>query len=298
MYRETVPSRQLSAWIGAALCPTAVQLAATTGWRWTLICGVLCWAAIGLVWKWGSYGRWVSIGAYILLVIFTGQIIKESATVWTGNSYPWIPLVLLALALWAALKGGSAAARVGCVLFWAVLIMYPVVFGAAIRDVDWQRSIKDGEINWQIPVLLLLPALGKVLLRKEQPYPFRMIIPICLAVIGTLLTVGMGCESLYEMIRSIDLFGAVKHFEAVVCAGATLGWFSVLSYCLSVCGGLGAGRPSVITAALVISAWMLCDVHIQYNILLILGAIFWVFLPLLTQVIDGEKNMKKSEISS
>lgn len=180
----------------------------------------------------------------------------------------------------------------GCVLFWVVLIVYPVVFGAALRDVDWKRAISGGDMLPSIPLLFLLPVLGKILLKTKPSCPVRLVLPICFALIGTLLTMGLRCESFYEMIRSIDLFGAIKRFEAIICAGATIGWFSLLSFCLTVCGALGAGKPSVIMGALVIGAWMLCDMHIQYNILLLLGAIFWVFLPLLTQGVDYEKNMK------
>lgn len=293
MYRETLPPRQLGVWL-ASISPVAIQLAAAEGWRSAAITSGICILAVWAIWQWGSFGRWISVGAYILLTIVVGQFLRESAVMWSGNSDPWVPLLLLGLALWSALKGASAAARVGCVLFWAMLMIYPLVFGAALRDLNWEWAIAEGRSSGgQLAVLLLLPGLGKILQKKGRT-PGAGVLPYILGVIGTILTLGLRCDNFYELSKSIDLFGAVKHFEAVVFSAATVGWFLLLSYCLSLCGGLGEGRPSVIMGALVMAAWMLCDMHIQYNILIIFGTIFWVLLPILAQVVGTQKKMKKS----
>lgn len=296
MYHDTLSSRQLGAWIGAALCPVAVQLAANMGCRVVAVTGAVCALVAWLVWKWGRFGRWTSIGAYLFLIIYVGQLLRESAAVWRGNSYPWVPLMLLTLALWSSLKGAAAAARVGAVVFLGILIIYPAAFGAALREVNWSWAMEK-EVVWgyQLFGLLLLPTLTKSLCKDDGVPATGWLLACGLALVGTVLTLGMRAGSINEMINNISIFGTLKHFEALICAGATLGWFSLLSLTLSCCGHLGAGKPSVVMAALVIAAWMLCDMHIQYNILFAFGAIFWVFVPLLTQVIDKQKNTKKSE---
>ena len=107
----------------------------------------------------------------------------------------------------------------------------------------------------------------------------------------------------YEMVRSIDLLGTVKHFEALICATATLGWFGLLSFVLSVCGAVGEmlhgnGRVFTVCGAIGVAVGMLCKIHIPQVILLASGAVFWVFLPILTQGIDARKKRKKSQIPS
>lgn len=298
MYCETVSSKQLRMWLAAALIPVAFQLAASSGWRNVLICGIVCTIAVWTVWKWGSFGRWASVGAYLLLVIVMGQLAKESATVWTGNSYPWVPLVLLGLALWSALKGALAAARVGCVLFWGVLLIYLLTCGAAVSDVNWKWSIaNEGNLDGRLALLLLLPALGVVVLKDKCASVKGLVLPVAFALSGTLLTSGYLVGSALEMTRSVSLLGTLKRFEAIVCAGASLGWFLLMNYSLVLCGFLGQGKAAIIMGMVVIAGWMLCDVHIQYNILLLFGGIFWVLIPILTQIMDTRKKMKKSEIT-
>lgn len=306
MYRETVPSRQLGAWIAAALCPVAVQLAASKAWSVVAVTAAVCAMACWAVWRWGRFGRWTAIPAYLLLIVFMGQLLKESSAVWKGNSYPAVPLMLLALALWSAWKGASAAARVGCVLFWVVLIVYPVVFGAALQDVRWKWAMQGGrDLDFLLASLLLLPALGKLLLRKDQRPGRRLLLPGIFAVIGSLLTRGILSGQteggFYQMVRSIDLLGVVKHFDALVSAGATLGWFALLSYCLTICAGAGetvsgAGRTTAVMGAAAAAVWMLCDMHIAAGDLLLLAAVSWVVLPLLAQGIESVKKKRKCQI--
>lgn len=294
MYRETVPSRQLGAWLAAGLCPVAVQFAAPMEWTKVAAATVVCLTAVWIVWRWGSFERWTAIPACVLLVIYTGQILKESASVWIGNSYPAVPLMLLGLALWSSLKGASASARVGAVLFWVVVIIYPIVFGAAIRDVHWQWVGHGEALKAELVLLLLIPSLGKMMLKGESGIK-RLVLPGIFASVASLLTVGiLSRGDFYEMVRSIDLLGVVKHFEALISAGAMLGWFAMLNYILTVCAGTGdatgRGRVYAVVASLGVALWMLCDLHISFGILLAFGAVFWVLTPVLTQGIATIKN--------
>ena len=286
MYRDAVTPKQLTAWLAAAQIPVAVQLAAGhVTWAVALGAGA-CFLATLAVWNWGNLRGWLSIPAYLLLIIYVGQLLRESAEAWTGNSYPAVPLILLALALWSALKGAAAAARVGCVLFWAVLLVYPTVLWEKVRD--GIPSANPQYINVSLYLLLLLPTMGKSLRKKEEGAVWKLSLPGILAIVGAILA---GNTDFYEMVRGMDFMGTVQHFDALISATATLGWFALLSYSLSLCGALGQGKGSVIMGALAITGWMLCDMHISYPILLIMGSIFWVFLPLLTQGIEREKNL-------
>lgn len=188
-------------------------------------------------------------------------------------------------------------------LFWVVLIIYPLVCGAAIRDVRWEW-IRFGEgISWELCLLLLLPATGKILMKDKAGGTVPIILVVLTALSGLLTSGILGSaqgEGFYEMVRAIDLLGVVKHFEALISAAATLGWFVFLNIILTVSGGAGEmfgknGRVFAIGGSVVIAVGMLCNIHISTGVLAITGAIFWVLLPVLTQGIEQIKKAKKRE---
>lgn len=305
MYRETLPEKQMAAWLAAA-SPVVIQFAADSQWWPVALIAVVALVAVRLVWKWGSCSRWTVIPSCVLLIIYVGQILQASAEIWPGNSYPAVPLFLLGLALWSAWKGASAAARAGCVLFWLVLIVYPAVFGAALQDVRWEWvEPKEGAADGNVLLLLLLPVLSGILLKKGTGSSKKLLLPSLFAVVCSILTAGILSrpeeDGFYQMVRSIDLLGVVKHFEALISATATVGWFALLSWTLSICGGAGEliagkGKTFVIAGAVGAAIWMLCELHIHIEILAVSTAVFWVLVPILAQGLERVKKLKKSKI--
>lgn len=308
MFREKIPSRQLSAWLFAGLTPVLIQLLSGSSWAWIGIAGLISVLINCFVWRteWEPK-RWQSALILLYIIIVLGQLVSRAAGSWpVGNSYPAVPLILLALAAWSAQKGPSAAARVGAVLFWFVLIMYLVAFGAGIKDIElkWLKP------DWQIPdamglLLLLTPAGAVCLLRSDEKWGARLILPAILTLCAALITVGVLSPAVaaklenpfYEMSRSIHLAGVARRFEALISAGMTVGWFALVNLFLTICGTLfgqileGWGRTGVWICAIAAATWMLCGLHISECILLIVGAVFWVAMPILTQ---GLGKIKKS----
>jgi len=304
LYRETVTSKQMGGWFATAFCPVAVQLAAGRSLSTVVVAGVLSLLAACAVWRWGRFGRWTSVPALLLLIASAGQLLEGAAQVWPGNSYPAVPLILLALAVWGAMKGAQAAARVGCVLFWGVIISYLLVFGAALGDVRWEWTGKATSSGKEFVVLVMLFPLGRVVLR-ERKCDWRLALPAGAAVAGNVLTAGVlgigATLGFYEMVKSIDLLGTLKHFEALIYAGATLGWYGLCSWLLSISGGLGEmiggnGRWCPAVTAGGITIWMLLKLHIGVGLLVVLTAVFWVLIPILAQALESVKKLKKSKI--
>lgn len=307
MFRETIPARQLSAWLFAAMTPVLIQFLGGTPWLWVEIAGVVSIGAVWSVWRWGIgvQRRWLSLLQVVIIIIVLSQLAGESAQSWpVGNSYPAIPLFLLALAAWSAQKGPSAAARVGTVLFWAVLLIYLLVFGAGVKEIELEWLMpRWSEPNWMGLLLLLTPAVAVHLLRHDEKWGVRLMLPKIFALCAAAITAGVLSpivaertnNAFYEMSRSLNLLGVAKRFEAFISAGMTVGWFALMSLYLSICGKLserlhaGWGRTGVWTASIVAAVLMLCDLHIKDWILLILVTIFWVLIPVLTQGIEQEK---------
>ncbi|MBQ9762219.1 MAG: hypothetical protein IJV82_03980 [Oscillospiraceae bacterium] len=295
MYSEKIPARQLSAWLFTALTPVLIQY--TSGsWTWTLMAGALAAVAGWLSWRFGRGG----LAGGIVLLIVVGSMMKDAARCWPGDNYPAVPLILLALAAWSAWKGPSAAARTACVLFWAVLLIYIVVFASGVQGVElrWLKPRRP-EPNWPLLLLLLVPSSSIPLLNKEGRWGIRLLLPILFAVAASMIVAGVLSPGLarelerpfYEMSRSLDLFGVAKRFEAVISAAMTVGWFCLMSLSLSLIAGGVKRWPkgAIVVAALAMAGWMLCDLHISGGILLLLATVFWVAFPILAQGIDFQK---------
>lgn len=306
MFREKIPARQLSAWLFTGLTPVTIQILGGSSWTWVGIAGIAGGAAAFCVWRSGwEPKRWQCPLLILYIIIVVGQLVSGAAGSWpAGDSYPAVPLILLALAAWSAQKGPSAAARVGAVLFWFILIMYLAVFGAGAKDVrvEWLKP------QWAMPdgtglLLFLVPSVAVCLLRRGEKWGPRLILPAVFTFCAVLITAGVLSPAVagkvegafYEMSRSINLAGVARRFEALISAGMTVGWFALLSFFLTVCGALvqrfleGWGKAGVWISALSAAVWMLCGLHISGWFLLIAGAVFWVAMPILTQGLEKRK---------
>lgn len=306
MFREKIPSRQLSAWLSAALIPVLIQTMAGMPWVWLALVCIISGAAVWAVWRWGArtYPNWLSAAQMIFLAILLGKLMEEVGRSWPTGHQTAVPLIVLAVAVWSALKGPSAAARVGCVLFWFIIVVYLVVFGAGVKDVDadWLKP-RSGSVAWIGVVLTFLPGAASVLLQPGQRWGVRLLLPVVFALAGSLITVGVlspevaeaSNDPFYELGRSLNLLGIAKRFEAVISAAITVGWFALMTLLLSLCGTLfeqikmGGGRIGVWFGAILSAALMLCGLHIPMVLIVGLAAVFWVILPLLTQGMDFQK---------
>lgn len=306
MYRKALPAKQLAAWAFVAMVPTAIATFGGGSWLWVLVVAVVSLILGRSVWRWGTVSRLFAPLQIIFLVMVIGELSKGAAASWPGESYPAVPLMLIALAAWSAWKGASAAARVGTVLYWLVLIVYTAVGLSAVKEV---------EAAWLLPrwaykddagaLILLTPALALPLLKDGTRWQGRIHLAMAFVVAASLLTVGIlspGVASqleapFYQTTKGLELGGVVKHFEAVISAATTVGWFSLISLYLAVCGCLcetlseGWGRKGTLLCAAAAATWLLYGSHISGMFLAMLAAVFWVWVPISTQLVERRKKM-------
>ena len=306
MYNHKLPHSQLTAWLAAALIPTVIQLTSGASWLSVLLACVLSLLCIWIRWAFGTElkGKLLIILQWTLLTAVLATTCQASTQSWPRGSHPAVGMILLVLALWSVWKGTSASARVGCVLFWFVLLLYLVLFGAGVKDVrlEWLVPSK-GDVDAFGCILLLTPAAAAIHLdKKESPKP-RMLLIGAFCTLAAVVTAGVLSprvaagkdNAFYEMTRSLNLLGQARRFEAVLSAGMTAGWFSLLCLYLTLCAYLaeklrpGIGKLGSTAAALAAGIVLLCDLHIPGGILLILSAVFWVLLPLLAQGLVRKK---------
>ena len=305
MFREEIPARQLAAWLCAAMIPVLVQLLAGVSWVWVLLAGLMSVLVVWIVWRSGAreYPKWLWASQLLFTIVLLGQLLEKTGESWPTGHQIVVPLILLAVAAWSVLKGPSAAARVGGVLFWFIIIMYLAVFGAGVREVEleWLKPELSG-VSWLGFALLLLPAGATALRRPGEKWGVRLVLPAVFALAASLITIGVLSplaagkgNAFYELSRSLNLLGIARRFEAVVSAAMTVGWFALISMLLTFCGKHfeklfdGHGKVGVFVGAALSGAWALCGLHIKPWIVCVCAAVFWVLPPLLAQGIDARK---------
>lgn len=319
MYDREIPHRQLTAWLAAALIPTAIQLTAGSSWVKVLLVGVIALMLVWLRWALGAEprGKLLVIGQFLLLTVVLGTACQASVQSWPKGGHPVTAIILLVLALWSVRKGISAAARVGCVLFWFVLGLYLVLLGAGVKDMELRwliptefaarkeglRTVTGADVNGFGCVLLLTPAAAAIHLNRRENIKPRLLMIGVFTTVAAVVTAGVLSpqvsaereNAFYEMTRSLNLLGQARRFEAVLSAGMTAAWFTLLSLYLSLCFRLaenihpGWGNRGSLAAATGAAVILLCELHIPGLLLLLFTAVFWVLIPLLTQGLGLEK---------
>lgn len=306
MYTHKIPNQQLTAWLVAAIVPAAIQLTAGASWLSVLLAAAVCLLCVCLRWSWGTElkGKLFVFLQWALIVAVLAAVSQLSVQSWPRGGHKAVAVILLALALWAAWKGPSASARVGSVLFWFVLGLYLVLLGAGIKEIEPRWLIpQKGDVSSLSCILLLTPAAAAIHLNKRERCKPRLLLIAALCTAAALVTAGVlspqvasGKENaFYEMTRSLNLLGQARRFEAVLSAGMTAGWFTLMSLYLSLCARLaetfrpGWGRRGAAAAAVLAAVSALYELPIPGFLLLILTAVFWVALPLLAQVMDRIK---------
>lgn len=297
MENRNISGRQLGAWLLCALSAPLAQMAGGTPWVVVLVTGVVCLAA-----SWYANRTKLQPGKLICALEFAwipcvlGAAFRWIVGSWpSGDVYPAIPLVLLALAAACASGGEGKAAGAGSVLFWLTALIYSAVVIAGIGEVEpamLRPDINTG--SWELAAVFLIPAaagLAPGMRRKLQPISL-----VAMAVFSTVISiliagsvspaVAQSVESpLYQWVRGLGLFGTLERFEALVAVALTMGWFAALSYLLCVAGSLaewlkpGWFKTGVWICAGVSAAGIFLDQWIGGAPLAIGSVILWIALP-------------------
>lgn len=289
--------KQVSRWLIAAIVPTLIMVSAGESWIWLLAVTGISGAAAALG---GPAGRWGSILQWGGAIVALGILLPYAKQCWPTDPHPAVPLIMLMLATWSAGKGMRAAAGVGCVLFWFIIIMYGGILIAMVPEVQVRGMLPEAtDGSWTAVLLLLIPAVPLAEGTSKNGWVPGVIAAAASAVTAGVLSgaVSAGMEnSFYEAVRSLK-----ARLEPILGAAATAGWFLLLGVLLTASGECAARihrkirLPGILTAAVAAAVMLLCGLHIPSVIGVVIAAISWVILPLGTQLLGGRKKMKKSE---
>lgn len=299
---------QLAAWIFAGVSAPAAQIVGGMAWQTVLLIGVLC---LGTCWCISQINivlpRWLSIIEYIWLICVLGSIAAWTAESWSsGDVYPWVPLILLALGCVSALRSMENAARAGSVLFWLVLLVYAVVIAAGLGTAERiELSYQAGGVDERLIVTLLIPSLA-VFCKKRgagiTAYGLAGVLGVAV-LLSLLITSSLSLPvavntvmPLHKWVQGLSLAGTVQRFEAIVSMALNMGWFALLGYLVSVEGNIasmardGVYSKGCVTSAVGAGILVAAKKGIE-PVMLVLGClILWVIVPMILVLIEKKKN--------
>ncbi len=271
-----------------------------------LVCGILCFLVLRGTAK---PGKWLSLFQIISTTVCLGSIAGKSASCWDHTAdLPIIPWTLLVIAAFATGKGGDRARRAGSVLLWFVLPVIGITLLAGVGELNISAvRTMEGLPAWGLVPLFLLPCLHYFSADRETRIMGKGIWGLgILAVIATFwMDAVLGGQvaahlenAFYEYSKGITIFGIAERFEALVGCALTVGWFGLFSYLLGItfASGERLGKDSGVPMVWICAASagiLMWKMHIPVEIAAVLSLISWVFLPVLTQIIDRVKNVNK-----
>ncbi|MGN0977532.1 MAG: hypothetical protein ACI4PH_05700 [Faecousia sp.] len=301
MSHKEITEKQASAWLGAALAAPLAQTASGCSWSAVLLMGGAC---LLINWAIGKYpaekSRWLTILQGIWNCIVISEILHWSAYCWPdpGSTYV-VLLILLLLGAWAASRR-ERAARTGCVLLWPMLLLLGAVLLSGIPEVEWKHLMP----VWQMPdacliTVALIPALysgrgGKTSGRLLWGVAiFAVVTAMVTAGVLSLTVSGKEQAPIYELSRSLSLFGVGKRLESLIAAAMTMGYYVTVTYLLSAGGNTGGEKRSVWIMAAFSGLLLVGGVRIDSRLLALGTILFWVVLPAVSGLRKNFKKMKK-----
>lgn len=292
MLSEKLSGKQMVLWMASAMSAPLAIYTGKTSWEWTLVTGVVCIGASLVVLRYGSsdFGKLLRMGQLILLSIVAGIFSREISACW-GEESVSMPLVLLVLAALSAGNGAQNAGRVCCCAAWVTAIIYALVLGIGVKNIEWIRLTEMGYCHEMLILAFLVPAVWLLLPAQRSKGVFLVGMIIFGAVVsilcfGTLSARGVVDAQLpiYQYSKSLTMLGIAERFEAAASVALTLGLFCTLSLLLS------AAEEMVKHGAVIGAVIAAINVPISTEIVTILAGFAWIILPM---IISANKVKKR-----
>ena len=298
MSHKEITEKQESAWLAAAMIAPLAQTASGCTWPAVLLLGGAC---LLICWALGKYSAessgWLNILQGIWNCVVISEILHWSVYCWPDQRSAYaVPLTLLLLAAWAA-SGGARAVRSGCVLLWPVVLLLGAVLLSGIPEVQPENLMS----GWQIPgahliTAALIPALsaGRGEKGNSRLLWRAAIFAMATAAItaGVLSSAVSGRERvpIYELSRSLSLFGVGKRLESLIAAAMTMGYYVTVTFLISIGKNAQENQKAVWWVAALSGILLISGLHLDSRLMALGSVLIWVVLPLLSGL---EKNFKK-----
>lgn len=317
MSRGQITHRQTALWLFTAMTAPVLQISGFSNWLSVLIPAAPVMLICAALWQFrAEKPSKIHCAIQLLwLTVLLGVFSSWSTQIWpTGQGFPVVPVILLALAVMGAQKGTTAAAQVNTILFFFVIAILGIIGVAGTEE--WKIEYAQPTMEYPLPqviLITLLPATVCCLPKTEQKHPMGMFAAVfAFLIVAHLWIAGVLSPAIakeqpwpfYEAVKSISLFANAKRFEALVSVVASFGYYSLFSMMLCAIGQLtnkikeGADKQSVITAAAIAGVLML--IKLETAMIYICFGTFVILLlaPFIQRIFAAKKNRKKDEKST
>lgn len=236
--------------------------------------------------------RALRIGAAALLA---ASFLERTHPCWPDRGAEYIvPLLLLALAVYAVGRGNEEAFRGSNVLRFGVYFLLSLLLLSGIDSIRWGRLEPKAEYpDPELAAVLLLP----LLIRKKQGKKDLPLLPIVLTV--ALVTAGTKERDLYRFSQGLSIDGIAEHLESLTACVMTAGYYALLVLLLDVAAAEQtqlSGHKSVwflpILGVGIYAAYLVMPKNI-WGILILSELILWGLVPLIWQSGKFLKKVKK-----
>ena len=255
----------------------------------------------------GTGVLWLQLAS---LALGAGWLLRRAGGIVPNVTHggPWIPLVIMLLALAGAWRGRKAALASGAVLFWLILLTVGVVAVCSLPQIRWERIQPVGGIGQVLPAaaMFLLPMLAVCAKKPDEKQNAWKLPGAITASAVAVAAITAGClsprlaatESLpfFTLAASCRLLGHAARFDAVLCMTVTAALYCLLVLMLNFCRQLSEtekqGPLLVFSVLALLCAWWapVVPVGITGGCLVVL----WGILPAYCAICEKrKKNAKK-----
>lgn len=300
MYQKKISENQASAWLASALAVPLARTAADCSWVAAgtvgAVCAAVCWGVRKMI---VQPGPWLRRIQCLWICVLISELLHWSGQCWTDKRGEYvIPLVLLALGLWAVWGGRGKAIRTGCTLLWPMLLPLGAVLLSSIPQVSLKELLPTWKMAGAHMVwVLLLPVFSTM---ESRGRGGRMAVGLAVLALTASVAAGSvlppderGGETIYELSRSISLFGVAERFESLTASGLTIGYFSAVAFLLDAQTKGEENRKKVVVYGLLSATLFLSGLRPDSGILALGSILLGVILPTLLCRKKISKKMEK-----
>ncbi len=297
--------RMLAAWIMACVCGPLAYVVGKGSVAETFIAVAISTLLAIVALKKGNFDwirfRWVAVVECLFLAVVASLVLQMAANAWPhSGANGFVPVTLLALSVIGAGKGAKAAARVGVMLMWILLLLFVAMIAGGVGNVRAERiALWSGPSAGYTYLVALLPGVACLLPRWEGKCKCLWLLPVFAAVMSVLVIGTLSApvarsqtNPLYEYGKSLSLLGVVERYEAFVSVALTLSYYAMLSFLMSAVNHLGnrllgADKTMLAVAA---GAILLMNVPLESAYPLAVGAlVLWYIIPVIMHKTCGAK---------
>ena len=297
----------------AGLSAPVAQFAGSMAWQTVAVTSGACLGVCCLISRLKvTPPKWLCVIEYGWILCLLGSMASWISESWaSGEVYPAVPLILLALGGVGAFRGTEYGARAGSCVFWLVALIYAGVIAAGAGEVELRELVyADRTLDQRLVVAVLIPALTVFWKEEGGTLPVVGVVGIFLfavlmsALITGALSLPVAAQikmPLQEWVEGLSLAGTLERFESLVSVALTMGWFALLVFLIGMAGqqaelvrgkGYGAGCWGAAAGA---GALILLKTGLNAPVLVGGSMALWVAAPVILTLAERNKKLKNPE---